>query len=118
MITDLQMKKIKYSSILISVSLVITIVSAIHIHFNGTGEESVRLIIRWTAKFSTILFAIAFGMSAVQYFLRKRIPEEVLKYRPHIGLAFVVFHTFHLGSLIWLQYAIHPVFTLGQRAVL
>ena len=112
------MKNHHYPSVIFSVAFLITIVSAIHIYVNGTEEEAVRLLIRWTARISALLFVLAFGAASTQYFLKDGFSALLLRYRPHIGLAFGTFHTFHLFFLIWLQKSIHPVFTLAKTTSL
>jgi hypothetical protein len=108
----------KYNFILLSLAVCIAAATALQLHFNGSEEESVRQLIRWSVRISTVLFSLAFGISSVQFFLKDAVSSLVLKYRPHIGLAFGAFHTAHLLFLIWLQNAIHPVFTLAKTSSL
>ncbi len=84
----------------------------------GVQEDSVRLIIRWTAKISGILFLAAFSASSIHYFTKSRISKSLVASRPKLGLAFAVSHTFHLAFLILLQQQIHPVFTLADKTSL
>ncbi len=112
------MKQPSYIRLIILASLAIVAISTMHIGINGTDEDAVRLLIRGTARASAILFAIAFGVSSFYYLFKNRWSGTVLKYRAHVGLAFGVFHTFHLFFLIWLQQVIHPVFTLAKTSSL
>jgi hypothetical protein len=111
-------KKHQYFTVLIITSLVIAVSSMIHISIRGTGEESVRFLIQWTAKLSTFSFCIAFVASSLHYFVQCEMTRSLIQYRPHIGLTFGTFHTFHLFFLIWLQNEIHPVFTLAKTSSL
>jgi hypothetical protein len=109
---------IQYLSVIFYSSILLAGSSAIFLAANGTGEESIRFLIRWTAKGSVTLFSIAFGISSLQHLMEHPWLAVINKNRPHIGIAFGTFHTFHLFFLIWLQNAIHPVFTLAKTSSL
>ncbi len=111
-------KSSTYLKTVFGVTLVVGGLSALHVYINGTDEIAIRLLIRWTARISAFLFALAFGAASFQYFLKNPLTDWLLKYRPHLGLAFGVTHTFHLIFLIWLQNSIHPVFTLAKKTSL
>lgn len=108
----------QYLSVIFYMTILLAGASAIFLFIYGTGEESIRFLIRWTAKGSVVLFSIAFGISSIQHFMHHHGLDVIFKNRPHIGLAFGTFHTFHLFFLIWLQKAIHPVFTLAKTSSL
>ena len=78
------------------------------------NEACVRMLIRWSAKISAVLFSIAFSASSTHSLLKSSFTGGILKWRPHIGLLFGVSHTFHLLFLIWLQASFHPVFELAK----
>ncbi|NNC83329.1 MAG: hypothetical protein HKN79_07105, partial [Flavobacteriales bacterium] len=84
----------------------------------GFDEDSLRILIRGTARSSAILFSLAFAASSVHHFVRSDITAVWLRWRPHLGLAFTVSHTVHLIFLILLQEYIHPVFTLAKATSL
>ena len=92
--------------------------SLIHLSWNGTDESSIRFLIQWSAKYSATFFSLAFVASGIQALFRSRLSNSWVRYRPHLGLIFTVFHTFHLAFLIWLQWDIHPVFTLAKKSSL
>lgn len=112
------MKIINYSNSILFTSAIIIFLSVFHILVNGTDEDAIRFLIRYSSKFSAFFFALAFSASSINYFIKSNATRSLLKYRPHLGLIFGVFHSFHLGFLIWLQYAIHPVFTLAKTSSL
>ncbi len=110
--------KLSYSKLLIYVSLLILLMAGIHLLINGTDEDAIRFLISYSAKLSAFFFSIAFSASSISYFFNCNLSRSLLNYRPQLGLTFGVFHTFHLGFLIWLQSAIHPVFTLAKSSSL
>lgn len=108
----------QYLRVLLFVTVILSGLSAFFLALYGIGEESIRFLIRWTAKGSTILFSIAFGISSIQHLMQHSGLARIYSYRPHIGLAFGTFHTFHLFFLVWLQSTVHPVFTLAKTSSL
>ncbi len=114
----MKLKSHTYWLTILAVVIFIGLLGTIHVFQHGTDEEAVRILIRWSAKTSALLFSIAFGISAIQFLFKDKFTRILLKFRPHIGLSFGVSHTFHLAFLIWLQSAIHPVFTLAKTSSL
>lgn len=108
----------QYWKVLIGVSLGISLIAFLQIQFHGTNEQSIRFLIKWTAKMSVACFSLAFGISSVFHFFKNDITAMIFNYRPHLGLAFGVFHTFHLLFLVILQTHFHPVFTLAKTSSL
>ena len=51
-------------------------------------------------------------------FIKASWTANLVKYRPHLGLSFMVFHTSHLIFLGLLQFEFHPVFDLAARKAL
>ena len=112
------MKKLSYSTTILTVAAIVMALSAIHLSISEWNEEAIRVLIRWSAKISASLFALAFAASSLHHFFKVPIVTQLLKFRPHIGLAFAVVHTFHLLFLFGLQYFFHPVFTLAASTSL
>ena len=108
----------QYLLLIFLLSTSIVVVSYVFLFLSEINEGSLRILIRWTAKISATLFAFAFVASSLHYFFKRSTTARLLAIRPHLGLAFVTFHTFHLFLLIWLQNAIHPVFTLAKTSSL
>ena len=98
--------------------IVLGIIIAGHIAFCGTEEESIRKVIAGTARLSASIFVVAFAASSLNYFMNNNWTRSLVSARPHIGLIFTASHTYHLLSLIYLQSAIHPVFTLAKTTSL
>lgn len=107
-----------YWRTILLVALLYGIASLAVVFFKGSDEDAVRILIRYSARISALLFSIAFSARAIHYFVKKKFSENLLKNRPHFGLAFTVSHTFHLFFLICLQQLIHPVFTLAKSSSL
>ncbi|MBT8189153.1 MAG: hypothetical protein KJO29_01895 [Bacteroidia bacterium] len=89
-----------------------------HLNYNGSSEESARLVIRFTARFSAVVLALIFATSAIHHFIKRKPTALLLKYRPHAGLVFTSVHTLHLLFLFFLQNQFHPVFTLAKTSSL
>ena len=84
----------------------------------GFTEESIRVTIRWTARFSAIYFSLAFAASSVHALVQKSWSWWLLMNRKFIGISFAITHLLHLVVLILLQYVYHPVFTLAKQSSL
>jgi hypothetical protein len=108
----------QYWKVIIGTALGTTAIALLQVYFSGTNEHSLRHLISWTAKMSVICFSLAFGISSVFHFFKNDVTALIFNYRPHLGLAFAVFHTFHLVFLILLQQYFHPVFNLAKTTSL
>ena len=95
-----------------------SLITVIHFSRCDLNEACLRILIRWSAKISAALFAVAFGASSANNLLKSNLTADILKFRPHLGLLFGVSHTFHLFFLIWLQGGFHAVFDLAKATSL
>ncbi len=77
---------------------------------SGFDEESIRVLIRWTARISVVLFCLAFGASALHALLQNSTTWWVRMNRKYLGISFAIIHLIHLAVLIVLQVNFHPVF--------
>lgn len=84
----------------------------------GLSEESVRQCIRWSARFSVVLFSMAFAASSIHYFWKNVFTFWLRMNRRHLGITFGVSHLSHLGFLLVLQGKFHPVFDLAKTSSL
>jgi len=107
----------RYFFLIVLLSLVVAVAATAWLYIDIT-EERLRVLIRWSAKFSVVLFSIAFSASSVHYFLESRLSRHLVRLRPDIGLSFTVFHTAHLIFLGMLQCWFHPVFDLAKNTSL
>jgi len=71
----------------------------------GFSEESVRIVVRWTAKIAVLAFAAAFSASSLRLFWRSETTRFLVKNRRRMGLSFALAHTVHLIALIVLGVA-------------
>jgi len=85
---------------------------------NNYTEDCLRIFIAGTAKLAALFFSLAFIATALHYFIKADWTAALLKYRPQLGLSFMVFHTAHLIFLGILQFEFHPVFDLAARKAL
>ncbi len=71
----------------------------------GWSEETVRIVVRWTAKIAVVAFAAAFSASALRVFWRSGTTSFLLRNRRQLGLSFALAHTVHLIALCVLGFA-------------
>lgn len=64
------------------------------------GIEGTRLVIRWTARTSVLLFLSAFTASALFRLAPGHYTRWQVRNRRYIGLSFAVSHTIHLGAIL------------------
>lgn len=83
----------------------------------GWSEESVRIVVRWTAKIAVVLFAMAFSASALRTFWRVDWTRWLMLNRRQLGLGFALAHTVHLLALVCLGVAFPTPFVDELNAV-
>ncbi len=66
----------------------------------GMGEESVRVVVRSSARSSLLLFALAFSASAIHSLSRGPASKWLLANRRYIGVSYAVSHTVHAAALV------------------
>ena len=76
----------------------------------GFTEEGIRLIIRWTARFSVSCFALAFAGSAIHKIIQNSFSFWIFRNRKFFGISFALLHLTHLAAIVALQIFFHPVF--------
>jgi DMSO/TMAO reductase YedYZ heme-binding membrane subunit len=90
-------------------ALAILLMEAVILVVEGTGESGVRMVIRASARTSVVLFAAAFGASALARLWRARTTRFLLLNRRYLGVSFAVSHATHLAAILYLT-AISPQF--------
>ena len=81
---------------------------------SGFYEDSTRQVIRLSARFSVILFCIAFGANAFHQLIKNSFSWWVFMNRKFFGISFAFNHLIHLFFLFLLQKDFHPVFDLAD----
>lgn len=76
----------------------------------GFNEESLRLNIRWSARFSVVCFCLAFSASAVNLVFKNSFTKWIVLNRKYFGISFAVIHLIHLLFLILLHLNFHRLF--------
>ena len=66
----------------------------------GSVEQEIRRVVRASAKFSVVCFALAFAASSLRHFWRVPASAWLLRNRRYMGLSFALFHFLHLAALI------------------
>ncbi len=72
---------------------------ALWIALHGMDEESIRSMIRATARSSFGLFLITFSASSIQSLFRTSWSTWFVQNRRYLGVSFAVSHFYHLGLL-------------------
>lgn len=86
------------ASILVSITVILLVVSAIG--GRGWNEESVRYLVRITARLSVMLFLIAFAWDDAISLITSRPILRPPPNRAHYFIGFAVSHLYHLLTLI------------------
>lgn len=76
----------------------------------GFNEASVRLNIRWSARFSIVCFCLAFMASSFHSFFKNSFSTFLLSNRKYLGVSFAIIHLIHLALLFVLHYEFDPIF--------
>lgn len=85
----------KFLSLLLFLNVVITLYV-----FDINEKETVRFLIRSTAKCSFILFMLAFVASSLHHYLNNPFTKWLLTNRRYIGVSFAISHYLHLAVLL------------------
>ncbi|MBI5858049.1 MAG: hypothetical protein HZB42_10440 [Sphingobacteriales bacterium] len=89
---------------IVKVVLLATVVTtSFFLALNGFDETTLRTTVRLTARFSGLLFSIAFIASSLHLLLHNPFSQWMLKNRRYIGVSFALVHLIHLGLIISLQ---------------
>ena len=80
--------------------------------FLGFNEESVRLNIRWSARFSIICFCLAFSASSIHAIYNSKFSKYLLSQRRYLGVAFALIHLIHLFFIYLLHYFFSAIFVI------
>ncbi len=98
------------------VTVILTVASLLFggfILLEGFTEEGIRLIIRWSARFSVCCFALAFGGGAMHKRIQNSFSFWIFRNRKFFGISFALLHLSHLVALFVLQAAFHPIFQIA-----
>ncbi len=68
--------------------------------FHGVNEQSMRIVIRLTARTSCILFLLAFSASSFRRLKPHKLTQWLLRNRRYLGLSIAVSHGFHAIAII------------------
>jgi len=71
----------------------------------GFSEQSVNLMLRFTARASFVFFLIAFSVSSIYYFYKSKVTKWLLKNRRYIGITFGLVWCMHFLGIalkVWL----------------
>jgi len=81
---------------------------------NGYDEQSLRQLIRWSARISVSLFCLAFAAKGINFYIQNSFSFWILMNRKYWGISFAIIHLVHLAFLLLLQGHFHPVFELAD----
>ena len=83
----------------LAVTLAIAAATAVEFLVAGYDEESIRFVVRLTARASLALFSAAFLASAARRVWKNAVTAWLLRNRRYTGLGFAASHTIHLAAL-------------------
>ncbi len=86
--------------LLAAISLAIAVLCAVLVAIAPSGELAAHLVIRWTARTSFALFALAYAARPAVQLWPCRATKRLLAERKWLGLGFAVSHAFHLAGII------------------
>ena len=81
-------------------TIVITTIFALILLFHGINEPSFRIAIRFTARYSCILFLLAFTASSLRRLKPTPLNNWLLTNRRYLGLSMAVSHGFHAIAIV------------------
>ncbi len=85
----------RFLSVLLLLNVAITLVV-----FDINEKETVSILIRSTAKYSFILFMLAFVACSLHHYLKNPFTKWLLANRRYIGVSFAISHYLHLTTLV------------------
>ena len=103
-------QKPNWSLVYVILGLSISFFASVYL-MHGFTEASVRVNIRWSAKFSILCFSLAFMATSADLLLRNSYTMWLVKNRRYLGVSFAIIHLIHLFFLVQLERDFHPVFT-------
>lgn len=80
-------------------SISIATIFALVLLIQGINENSFRILVRFTARSSCILFLLAFVASALQKFKPSKVSNWLLRNRRYLGLSMAISHGFHAVAI-------------------
>lgn len=83
----------------ISAALAIAVVALVCVWWSGGRESGVRAAIRFTARTSFALFALAYSASALDQLIPHAFTRWQRRNRRYLGLAFAASHFVHAGAI-------------------
>jgi methionine sulfoxide reductase heme-binding subunit len=76
-------------------TIIIAIVFLLILFANGINESSFRIVIRFTARSSCVLFLLAFAASSLRRIKKNPLTNWLLTNRRYLGLSMAISHGFH-----------------------
>ncbi len=76
----------------------------------GFDEESTRMNIRWSARFSIICFCLAFSASSLKLLAPNWLTNWIARNRKYLGVSFALIHILHLLFLVVLHQNFYQIF--------
>ncbi len=93
---------------IITVSFVLFVI--IFIGINGFNLESLQELLKFSARFSFLIFCITFSASSLILFYENGITKWMLTNRRYLGISFAVIHFLHLMLLVTKNHFFEPPF--------
>src|SRR6476659_4668780 len=86
--------------LLVAISLALAAMCTALVATAGSADLAAHLVIRWTARTSFVLFALAYAARPAVQLWPGAATKRLLAERRWLGLGFAVSHAFHLAGII------------------
>jgi len=86
--------------LLVAISLALAAMCTALVATAGSADLAAHLVIRWTARTSFVLFALAYAARPAVQLWPSAATKRLLAERRWLGLGFAVSHAFHLAGII------------------
>ncbi|MDB4960055.1 MAG: hypothetical protein JWP01_54 [Myxococcales bacterium] len=100
------------------ITLAVAAMCGLLLLIGSTQYDDAHLVIRWTARTSFVMFALAYVARPACQLWPSRQTKTLLAYRKWIGLGFAVSHLFHLAGILWLASPDPAAFVRSQSPVI
>jgi hypothetical protein len=100
--------------LLAAIALALAVMCAVIVAIQGITPAGAHAVVRWTARTSLVLFALAYVARPLVQLRPTRTNREVLAHRKWIGLGFATSHGFHLVGILAIMWPDPAAFVRTQ----
>lgn len=105
---------VKGMRLLAAITVAIALMCAALVLAYGATAEAAHAVVRWTARTSLVMFALAYVSRPLVQLKPTRTARDILAYRKWLGLAFAASHGFHLAGIVAIAWPDPAAFIRAQ----